>query len=367
VLSVGLADGDGQGDITQATVEFKLEGYNSNNWFAVPVQSLNAPTNSIGNATKIVDVTFNGDWASLDFEYRITGSYEADANCSDQGMSVITVYIPQNEFITGGGYVNIQNSVGLLPADANRRANFGFNVKYTKSGTNLKGNINYVFRRLENDGIVHLYQVKGNAMTSLTVNASDPSENNYKTAVFNGKCNIADVTTGTPVPVNGTGNSLMQVMITDGGNSNDKYAITIWNSANQLYHSSNWVSVKTVKQLISAGNILIQGNTSVGVSPAPIAAISAGTKEKDIVKDFDVRVLPNPSVSFFSLLISGNNNEAISLRVTDLMGRVIETRTGLATGQEFKIGGAYKQGVYFAELSQGNKIKLIKLIKSGNN
>jgi hypothetical protein len=368
-LSVGLADTDGQGDITQATVEFKLEGYNSNNWFAVPVQSLNSPTNSIGNATKIVDVTFTGDWASLDFDYRITGSYEADANCSDQGMSVITVYIPQNEFITGGGYVIIQNSVGLLPADANRRANFGFNVKYTKSGTNLKGNINYVFRHLENDGIVHLYQVKGNAMSSLTVNAQDASENNYKTAVFNGKCNVSDITTGTAVPVSGTGNSLMQIMITDGGNSgsNDKYAITIWNSANQLYHSSNWVSVKTVKQLISAGNILIQGNTSVGVSATTVTTVSAGAKEKEITKEFDARVLPNPSGTFFTLLISGNNNEAISLKVTDLMGRIIETKTNLAVGQTLRIGDVYRQGVYFAELRQGDKIKLIKLIKSGSN
>jgi len=366
VLSVGLADADGAGDITQAAVEFKLEGYNSNNWFAVPVQSLNAPANSIGNATKIVEVTFSGDWASLDFQYRITGNYEADAACSDQGISVITVYVPQNEFITGGGYVRIQNSVGLLPADANRRANFGFNVKYTKTGTNLKGNVNYIFRRLESDGIVHLYQVKGNAMNSLTVNASDASENNYKTAVFNGKCNVADVTTGTPVSVPGTGNSLMQIMITDGGGSNDKYAIAIWNSANQLYHSSNWVSVKTVKQLISAGNILIQGNTSVGVSSGPVTITSGSVKEENIVKEFGVRVLPNPSASYFTLQLTGSDKELVNLKVTDIMGRIIETRTKLIAGQSVRIGDAYRQGVYFAELRQGNKTKLVKLVKTGN-
>jgi hypothetical protein len=66
-------------------------------------------------------------------------------------------------------------------------------------------------------------------------------------------------------------------------------------------------------------------------------------------------------------LISGNNNEAISLKVTDLMGRIIETKTNLAVGQTLRIGDVYRQGVYFAELRQGDKIKLIKLIKSGSN
>jgi hypothetical protein len=105
----------------------------------------------------------------------------------------------------------------------------------------------------------------------------------------------------------------------------------------------------------------------VGVSATTVTTNSTGTKEKDIAREFDVKVLSNPSGSSFNLLVSGNSNEAISLKVTDLMGRTIETRTNLAVGQTVRIGDVYRQGVYFAELRQGSKIKLIKLIKSGNN
>src|SRR5207245_7381816 len=64
----------------------------------------------------------------------------------------------------GGGYT-VRKSTGCTSAsDPGTNNNFGFNVKYTKSGTNLQGNINTIVR---SGG--HVYQIKGNSMSSLAV------------------------------------------------------------------------------------------------------------------------------------------------------------------------------------------------------
>jgi len=182
VMSVGLSDdADGSaGDVTNAIVEFNYDGVN---WITVSVQALNT-AKTMGNASLVATINFSGDASTLNFAYRISGYYQANEECSDNGQAVINVYKPQGEFITGGGNViSTTKSVGLMPADAGRKANFGFNVKYNQKNTNLQGNINYIFRRNEN-GVVHLYQVKGNSMTSLSVNLKDMAEDGYKTAVF---------------------------------------------------------------------------------------------------------------------------------------------------------------------------------------
>jgi len=375
VMSVGLADdADGNpGDVTKAKVEFNY----GIGWVTVPVQALNT-ANTLGNATLTVIVNFSGDATTLGFEYRISGYYQINQECSDNGQSVINVYKPQGEFITGGGYIVPTNkSVGVMPADSGRKANFGFNVKYNQKNTNLQGNINYIFRRKEN-GVVRLYQVKGNSMTSLTVNMNDASEGGTKTAVFVGKCNVTDVTNpAAPVPVPNTGNSIMQVIVTDASESGttDKYGITVWNSSNQLFHSSNWESTKTTKLVLRGGNIVVNGTTSSPLtrsaitdaepSPAGVNKSTVTEKTEASVVDDNLKVvtMPNPSNTNFRITVNSNDlKEPVKLFVTDMLGRVIETRITNA-GQTLTIGDKYISGTYAVRIMQGRKTKQLTLIK----
>lgn len=78
---------------------------------------------------------------------------------------------------------------------------------------------------------------------------------------------------------------------------------------------------------------------------------------------FLVKVLPNPTRDFFTLSISSNKSEPLSLRVINLFGNVVETRSGISPNGTVKIGSGYRVGVYFAELKQGNKIEIVPLIK----
>ena len=362
-MSVGLSDAaDGNaGDVTKAFVEFNYNG----SWVTVPVQALN-PAKTIGNASLVATINFSGDASTLSFAYRISGYYQMDAECSDNGQTVVNIYKPQGEFITGGGHVKATiKSVGIIPADSGRKANFGFNVKYNQKNTNLQGNINYVFRRKEN-GIIRLYQVKGNSMTSLTVNLKDAAEGGTKTAVFTGKCNVTDVTDPLlPTPVPGTGNSIMQVIITDAGEpgTSDKYGITVWNSTSQLLHSSNWESTKTTKLLLNAGNVVVSGATTAASATPTREPDPAKIEDQVAVSGLTVRVLNNPSLAEFTLIVRGNNEQPITMRVTDLNGRLIDLNNKISNGQSVRLGYTYRKGVYLAEFSQGGHRKVVKLMK----
>ena len=76
------------------------------------------------------------------------------------------------------------------------------------------------------------------------------------------------------------------------------------------------------------------------------------------------KILPNPSNSYFTLNIQTNNNvDKISVRISDLSGRLVESRNNLVGSQNLRVGNNLKAGVYFIQLRQGDKTKQIRLIK----
>jgi hypothetical protein len=185
---------------------------------------------------------------------------------SSEDNTVVTVSKPLGtEFITGGGRLILTNSAGLKAGDPGTRNNFGFNVKYNKQLTNLQGNVNIIIRRTESDGL-HVYQIKGNSMTSLSVDTSITATHPYPTATFNGKASIQDVTDPLNV-IAVDGNAILQVTMTDKGEpgSTDTIGITVWNKAGGLWFSSNWQSFsppKTAEQTLGAspggGNLKVR-------------------------------------------------------------------------------------------------------------
>ena len=72
--------------------------------------------------------------AETDAEYTISTEVTGYYNRNDANdNTVVTVYKPTGDFITGGGFiVNPDNTAGTYAGDPGRRTNFGFNVKYNK-------------------------------------------------------------------------------------------------------------------------------------------------------------------------------------------------------------------------------------------
>ena len=82
--------------------------------------------------------------------------------------------------------------------------------------------------------------------------------------------------------------------------------------------------------------------------------------------EFTVDAMPNPSISFFTLKLNSTSDLPIKMRVTDMWGRVLETRDNLTPGSTIELGSRYRAGAYFVELIQGLEWRHVKLIKTAN-
>ncbi len=243
-----LSDAD-PGDVRNAKVSFVDRDSGAILCSSLPVGLVSAADLKTGTATCNWSANIgSADSAQYTIGVVVDGYYTRNDSNDD---AIVTVSRPYpTSFITGGGYLVLANPAGLTAGDVNTRANFGFNVKYNKSGTNLQGRINTIIRRQG-----RVYQIKGNSMTSLSV---QPVTGGGK-ATFTGKASITDITNPlAPVPVDG--NATLQVTMTDNGEpgNTDRIGITVWNKSGGLWFSSNWTGTATAEQVLAGGNVVVR-------------------------------------------------------------------------------------------------------------
>ncbi|HWJ25283.1 MAG TPA: T9SS type A sorting domain-containing protein [Flavisolibacter sp.] len=85
--------------------------------------------------------------------------------------------------------------------------------------------------------------------------------------------------------------------------------------------------------------------------------------KKEPGSELQVSVMPNPSSNSFTLVTQSNSVRLLSLRISNTLGNVIESRTGIAPNSAVQVGGSYPIGVYYAEVIQGGRRVVVKLIK----
>jgi hypothetical protein len=279
----------------------------------------------------------------------------------------VTVYKPVGDFITGGGYIRPTQSAGTYASDPGKRTNFGFNVKYNNKGTNLKGNMNIIFRRTVS-GVLHTYQIKSNAIQSLGVNATNP---NAQTAQFVAKANLQDITNPL-APVSLGGNLGLHVNMIDHGEpgTNDSISIVLTTAygvdptilANLLY-TSNWVSSQTQQMGLSGGNLVVHSGFNLNPTITTVTTkIDEVDKTAPAVDLFQVKAWPNPTEHHFTLITGSNTNEVVEVRIFDISGKQLKLLKA-RVGEAIQFGDDLTIGAYIAEIRQGNKRKMIKLIK----
>ncbi len=100
--------------------------------------------------------------------------------------------------------------------------------------------------------------------------------------------------------------------------------------------------------------------------PAGKMIVSADTKKKimEDMKGLQLVASPNPTNNHFRIEIKSNNtNDKIIMQVFDILGRRVELRNNLSSGNNIMVGDNYKQGVYFIRIMQGKEYKVVKLVK----
>jgi hypothetical protein len=219
----------------------------------------------VGTATctTTLPVSSTSGGSSYMIGIKVSGYYARDH--ADDNFNITTALPLTSNFITGGGYLKLVSSSGLCAGGTDSKNNFGFNVKYNPSGTNLKGNINTIVRSATScttgKSGPRVYQVKGNSLTSLGVTPGGVSgcPSDARCANFVGKANIRDVTNPLNV-ISVAGNQTLQVTMTDRGEpgANDSVAITVLSSSGGTWYSSNWDGTKTIQQLLGGGNLVVR-------------------------------------------------------------------------------------------------------------
>ncbi|MEI6949742.1 MopE-related protein [Paraflavisolibacter sp. H34] len=79
-----------------------------------------------------------------------------------------------------------------------------------------------------------------------------------------------------------------------------------------------------------------------------------------------VRIGANPTATSFTLLVQSGSTGAVSLKVWDGLGRLVEVRRTAAAGSTLTLGEGYRPGLYLAELRQRRERLTVKLVKQPN-
>ena len=77
-----------------------------------------------------------------------------------------------------------------------------------------------------------------------------------------------------------------------------------------------------------------------------------------------LQVSPNPFSAAFNLSFETISNEPITVKVYDMIGKLIENRSVEANAiNTMQLGGNYQAGIYNVIVSQGEKVQNIRVIK----
>jgi hypothetical protein len=385
----------GEGDIKNAKVTFVLRDPIGSGYTIIagaqnlPVNYIDPNNKNEGTAGVVVQYNIGSATSTiLNLGVIVSGSYTANSIAFDQP---VTISKPVKEGQLSGGAVLVQtpSTTGFIMGSST--VTFA-DIKYNKAKTAIQGDIQIKVTsdRNENgvaDGRTHVYRIKTNAITVLTNTtgtATGTGTNGTTAANFGSKANISELLTDdTPTAERGLysngersieGNCTMIMDIkdlaTECPNTKDLIKVTIQRNKGGVWYATNWTNGQADYQAISNGNIVYgtapatttSASTPVTGVPTLDVAPPAGPAVRD--DKLTVNAFPNPSISQFNLKLGSNSTQGISVRVTDISGRLIEVKQSLFPGQTIQIGGAYRSGVYIVDVIQGNNRKQVKIIKS---
>jgi hypothetical protein len=312
------------------------------------------------------------------------GNYYCDNDMATGDYIPITLAMPGQDFVTGGGYTVFtptNASAGTYAGTVGKRMNFGFVMKTNPSGTNLQGQVNVIYRRVVS-GLTRIYQIKSNAINTLVVQnvndagaAATGTNITFRKATISTKANLKDITD--PLnPVSLGGNLSLTVVAWESTTVNtgalDRITVQLNGSGSLgLLFANSWSGSSSIWQTLTGGKIQVRNAST----PPPGQRINNTTtsiqtteeiKTKPTLGDaleFNVKAFPNPSGDEFNVYLEGANNDKVSLIVYDALGREIKKFEKESGNIPIHFGRDLKGGIYILEVRQGENRKTIKLIK----
>ena len=230
------------GDINRAMVLMTLEPVGPGTTIASPAICPSVVSGSGYDAVKTVKCTFTNVPVNT---YTVKAEFRGNYYTGPAYEDTLTVFDPSLGFTTGGGWF-------LWPGTL-EKTNFGYNMKYSKSGTNVQGSLLMIKHMADGS----IYRIKSNAINNgLAIGSSSDTNGVYGTASFTGKATYYISKTDT-----NAGNQLFTVYVEDHnepGTGVDKFWIKLTDGNN------NPISAVTMPgtgvsgaQFIKGGNIVV--------------------------------------------------------------------------------------------------------------
>lgn len=357
-------DDGSRGDIRNATVTFHDGSYTgpvigtSN----IPVGMVSANTWEGVASTSLTYTLNNSEVSGGGHIWEIWTTVNNYYCGREETGTTITLAMPGGDYVTGGGHLIMTNTSGKHPGlnNAGKRMNFGLVMKWNKSGKNLQGNINIIYRGP--DG--YNYQIKSNAINSLAIASKTIDGYSYKIATITTKANLKKFTgEGTYTDLGGNHNLVVVAWdcLSDNTGKHDRISVQLLpSSGSGLLFSSNWSGGTTVAQTLNGGQIQVQTNRA-GDAIDPISA------EPPTVTPH-ITVYPNPSAGPVNFSFVINENAKVTLEVYSVTGilvdRIFQGDVEKGIDNTAVLSKPLPEGVYTFRLIYGAHVKTGKFIKT---
>ncbi len=292
------------------------------------------------------------------YKFATAGTYKLKMNVTDQNRitsycntnedmeAIVVIYDPAGGYTYGGGWFT--SPAGALKSDATAtgKANFGYAVNYFKGAANPKGETQFELKvgDLEFNALTFEYLSVAGARAQIKGTGK----------IIGGQSGINFIMTVIDGALDGTGI--------------DKIRMKIFNkNTGQVYYDNEQGSdANNPVSKVGTNSQIVIGGTSLSTSSSTTVASSvnnSAASTEDASTTLQAQAFPNPSRGYFTLLVQGKNNDPVSIRVSDVMGRLVEVRRGLPANGTLTLGASYRPGLYIAEVMQGKEKVVLKLIK----
>jgi uncharacterized delta-60 repeat protein len=126
------------------------------------------------------------------------------------------------------------------------------------------------------------------------------------------------------------------------------------------------VNLSLSRQMSSLATIG-DGTGVVTIIPPPMLANPVtranNMQGQEAIGKLSVNAYPNPSSGLFTLQLQSAGTEPLTMYVTDVSGRIIETRTNIVANGSLQLGSLYHPGVYYVQVVQGSDKVMLNLVK----
>jgi hypothetical protein len=240
--------------------------------------------------------------------------------------------------------------------------NFGFTMKWNKSGKNIQGQANIIFRRFVNGGW-RTYQIKSNAINTLgTANVAGG-----RRADFNTKANCNDITNPlAPVSLGGGLDLTVSAFESTVTGVSHSIAVTL-RSGSTLLFSNNWVAGKTELVALGGGRIsVLSTNTPIAAATTTTTTTQASVASKETVTTTSgsnlLEVYPTPLAEQGTVHFRSQKGGKVQVYLYNQVGALVATlyNAEVEGGRDYYIPVSradIADGVYFCRMITNGKVE----------